>query len=202
MAKRKTTPEPSAPAVDLTPRRVTNLAQVEDREPVIVDYPHNGQILRFTGRRLTPRELRPLSTLVDSVLPPLKPADKEHEEAWFDQRDPEYLRQRAEAQRQCRAMVLWLSFPVFREAAEAEARERELPSASAPPLSPDSSGSGVNAAHRPQSAVEIADWLDDRPIDETLYQYLYLRVTGQIDYNPALTVEAVNFTSGGTNPPG
>jgi len=116
---RSPNPEPAA----VVPLAVTSLSQLEQLSngaPVIVDATLRGQLVRFTGRRLKPVESKEVSLLLEESLPPMLPPEKEGEPVRYDYRNPQFLRQVEENRRKARALALHASFPLFAEALKAE----------------------------------------------------------------------------------
>ncbi len=113
-----TTPPPAQAPAEVT--SLSQLEQLSNGAPVLVDVNIRGTLVRFTGRRLKPLESKEIKLLLEAALPPLLPPEKEGEPVRYDYRDPGYLRKVEENRRRARALALHAAFPMFREALSAD----------------------------------------------------------------------------------
>jgi len=146
------------------PVAVTSVSQLEGLShgaPLVVDVPIHGSLVRFTGRRLKPVETKEIKLLLEQVLPPLLPPEKEGGPARYDLRDAGYLRRMEENRRQARALALHTAFPIFREALAAEPG--------------------------PVDAARITEFIESRNLDDDILEVLFNRVAERVVDAAALT---------------
>ncbi len=146
-----------APAANPSPLAITSLSQLEQLSngaPVIVNVRLRGQLVQFTGRRLKPAESKEIKILLESALPPILPPDKEGQSARYDYRNPGYLRAVEENKRKARALALHAAYPIFSEA--------------------------LAATGRPVDENRIADFIESRDLDDDVLEVLFNAVTGRV----------------------
>ena len=148
-------PKPEIAVPPAPPKAVTNLSQLEQLSngaPLIVDLKIRDQVVRFTERRLKPVESKEVKLILERALPPILPPEKEGMPARYDYRDPGYLRRLEEDKRQARALALHTAFPLF-----AEALAQEAP-------------------NDPVDAQRICQFIESRSLDDDILEALFARV--------------------------
>jgi len=140
-----------------TPMEVSSLSQLEQLSngaPVVVDVKLRAQMVRFTGRRLKPVESKEIKLLLEAAMPPLLPPEKEGGQVRYDYRDPGYLRKVEENRRKARALALHAAYPIFKE--------------------------GLDAAGGPVDENRIAEFIESRNLDDDVLEVLFKAVIGRV----------------------
>lgn len=140
-----------------TPTDVTSLSQLEQLSngaPVIVEVKLREQMVRFRGRRLKPIESKEIKLLLEAALPPLLPPEKEGGQVRYDYRDPGYLRKVEENRRKARALALHAAYPIFKE--------------------------GLDAAGGPVDENRIAEFMESRNLDDDVLDVLFKAVIERV----------------------
>jgi hypothetical protein len=143
--------------VDVRPTAITSLSQLEQLSngaPVVVDVTLRGQLVQFTGRRLKPVESKEVKLLLEEALPPILPPEKEGEPVRYDYRDPGYLRRVEENRRRARALALHAAFPLFRE--------------------------GLAATGEPVDEKRIVEFIESRELDDDVLDVLFKAVVERV----------------------
>jgi hypothetical protein len=139
------------------PQEVTSLSQLEQMSngaPVIVEVKLREQWVRFTGRRLKPVESKEIKLLLEAALPPLLPPEKEGGQVRYDYRDPGYLRKVEENRRKARALALHAAYAIFKE--------------------------GMAASGEPVDENRIAEFIESRNLDDDVLDVLFKAVIERV----------------------
>ena len=139
------------------PQEVTSLSQLEQMSngaPVIVEVKLREQWVRFTGRRLKPVESKEIKLLLEAALPPLLPPEKEGGQVRYEYRDPGYLRKVEENRRKARALALHAAYAIFKE--------------------------GMAASGEPVDENRIAEFIESRNLDDDVLDVLFKAVIERV----------------------
>lgn len=95
---------------------IKNLDELEKllREPLYVNIPLGGGLVRLECQRLKPFEAVRVERILNAALPPIVPAE-DGQGTRYDITDPEYLDKKAVALNQARAMTVYLACPLYRQ---------------------------------------------------------------------------------------
>lgn len=153
------------------------LERLSHGEPLVVELTMAGapgepaQAVTVRGRRLKPVETKEIKLLLNSVLPPILPPEKDGEPARYDFRDRNYLARLEDARREARALALWTAYPMFEEGWRAGMVAKWH---QANPTAPPMPGDPI-----PPEATrkEIVEFIETRDLEDDLLEALFSKVT-------------------------